>query len=224
MENNERENLIKEYEAEILSSASFCCKKYITKSDDEFSIALIAFNKCLDTYDKSKGQIMTYANTFIKNALIDYYRSQNNPLEVLTAPNVLADNCSPEEDENNVTDAVYYASIAEETNSAKDEILAANSKLSHYGFSFFELSSCSPKLPRPKRECASAIRYMLRNPLQIKAMRITKKLPSAAILTNTGISPKILDRYRKYIICAIVILYGDYPTLSEYLKYVWKEN
>jgi N-acetylmuramoyl-L-alanine amidase len=38
------------------------------------------------------------------------------------------------------------------------------------------------------------------------------------------VSKKFLDRCRKYIIMAILILDGDYPQLSEYLKFIRKEG
>jgi RNA polymerase sigma factor len=36
----------------------------------------------------------------------------------------------------------------------------------------------------------------------------------------SGVSRKTLDRYRKYIIMAALILSDDYPQIAEYLKFV----
>ena len=36
----------------------------------------------------------------------------------------------------------------------------------------------------------------------------------------SGVSRKTLDRYRKYIIMAALVLSDDYPQIAEYLKFV----
>ena len=50
----------------------------------------------------------------------------------------------------------------------------------------------------------------------------SRKLPIRALASGSGVSRKVLDRYRKYIIMAVLILNGEYPKLSEYLKFVRK--
>ena len=49
-------------------------------------------------------------------------------------------------------------------------------------------------------------------------------LPVKALAAASGISRKTLDRYRKYIIMAVLVLDGDYPQLAEYLKFVKEER
>ena len=48
-------------------------------------------------------------------------------------------------------------------------------------------------------------------------LRETKSLPIAELATRTGISKKVLERHRKYIITAAEIVSGDYPLLKEYI-------
>ena len=42
----------------------------------------------------------------------------------------------------------------------------------------------------------------------------------AELYKLSGVSRKTLDRYRKYIIMAALILSDDYPQLAGYLKFV----
>ena len=51
-----------------------------------------------------------------------------------------------------------------------------------------------------------------------------KKLPVKALATGSGVSKKTIDRYRKYLIMAVLILRGDYPHIAEYLKFVREED
>ncbi len=53
-----REIFIKDMERTILKIASRMTGRFITKSDDEWSIALFAFNKAIDTYSEDKGDYM----------------------------------------------------------------------------------------------------------------------------------------------------------------------
>jgi RNA polymerase sigma factor len=44
------------------------------------------------------------------------------------------------------------------------------------------------------------------------------------LVSATGISRKILDRHRRYIIAAVEILSGDYPLLAEYMQFIKDYN
>ena len=48
-------------------------------------------------------------------------------------------------------------------------------------------------------------------------------MPVKALANATGITKKTIDRYRKYMIMAILILEGDFPHIAEYLKFVREE-
>jgi RNA polymerase sigma factor len=216
-----REELIRGHEQTILRTASSACHRYVNKSDDEWSIALCAFSKAVDVYTAEKGDFLPFAQMLIKRDLIDYYRSQKNTLrEVIVAPHVLEGGGEPEEDPSGVYLAVVKNSQEASDRSLRDEILAANELLSDYGFRFFDLTECSPQQDKTRKECAEAIRMVLTDSALFAALEKTRKLPIKALAAASGVSRKTLDRYRKYIIMAVLILDGDYPQLAEYLKFV----
>ena len=216
-----REELIRSQEQMILRTASSACHRYVSKSDDEWSIALCAFSKAIDVYSAQKSDFLPFAQMLIKRELIDYYRSQKNALrEIAVAPHVLEGGGEPEEDTDGVYLAVVKSSKDADDHSLRDEILAANELLSGYGFRFFDLTECSPQQDKTRRECADAVRIMLADSSLFDALEKSKKLPIKALAAASGVSRKTLDRYRKYIIMAVLILDGDYPQLAEYLKFV----
>lgn len=216
-----REELIRGHEQTILRTASSACHRYVNKSDDEWSIALCAFSKAVDVYTAEKGDFLPFAQMLIKRDLIDYYRSQKNTLrEVTVAPHVLEGGGEPEEDPSGAYLAVVKNSREASDHSLRDEIMAANEMLQDYGFRFFDLTECSPRQDKTRRECARAIRFMLTDSALLSSLEKSRKLPVKALAAASGVSRKTLDRYRKYIIMAVLILDGDYPQLAEYLKFV----
>ena len=221
-----RERLIQDHEDLILKTASRASYRYVTKSDDEWSVALCAFSDAIDRYSPDRGDFIPFSQMVIKRALIDSHRSRVSHLtEISTSPFVLE---GTEEDADETDRSVYMAVVDQSRESAdrslQEEITAANETLERYGFRFFDLTECSPQQDKTKQECARAIRYVLSRPEMIQELEKSRKLPIRAVAAGSGVSRKVLDRYRKYIIMGIQVLNGDYPQLAEYLKFVRKEG
>ena len=103
---------------------------------------------------------------------------------------------------------------------AADEIHAVNDIFSRFGFSFMELSEVSPKASKTKRQCAQAVRAIIASSIILETLRSTHKLPIKALAAQSSVPVKVLERHRKYIIAATVILTGNFPILAEYMKYI----
>lgn len=214
-----RSAFITQNEKFILGCASKFTKRFITKSDDEWSIALIAFSNAIDSYDAGKGNFQSYARLLIERRLTDYIRSQSRFAgEQSTEPYVFEGNVDEDAD-----NAAYQLHIARATstsdeNPIRDEILALNDILSGYDISFMELTTCSPKAAKTKKACLLAVSYLKENPELVEKMRGTKLFPLKIITENTRVPRKILERHRKYIITAAEILCNDFPLLQEYIN------
>ena len=219
-----REELIRSQEQTILRTASAACRRFVSRSDDEWSVALCAFSRAVDVYDEAKGDFLPFAQMLIKRELIDHFRAQKSALrEVSVAPHVLEGGGEPEEDPSGAYLAVVKSSREASDHSLRDEIMAANEMLQDYGFRFFDLTECSPRQDKTRRECARAICFTLTDSALLSSLEKSRKLPIKALATASGVSRKTLDRYRKYIIMAVLIQDGDYPQLAEYLKSVREE-
>ena len=224
-----RENFIRDNEQTILKIASKVTGKYITRSDDEWSVALLAFNKAIDSYSKDKGDFTAYSGVVIKRALIDHYRSENKYASEIPVSHEMLTGEGDYEENSEVLSAVSRESTqAEEqinkSRSLKEEILEVNEKLKKYGFTFRDLKDCSPKAGKTKTECAKAIIYILDNREILSSVVDEGKLPIKELTKSAGVNKKLLDRYRRYLIMAVIILNGEYPLLADYLKYVKKEG
>jgi RNA polymerase sigma factor len=217
-----REQLIQEQEQTILRTASAVSRRYVGRSDDEWSVALCAFSRAVDLYDEDRGDFLPFAQMLIRRELVDAHRADARHMaELSVAPQVLEGSAEPEEDTESVYLAVVRDSVEAADRSLHDEIVAANEMLEAYGFRFFDLTACSPQQEKTRQECAAAVRALLRDPpLLVRLLRQKRKLPMAELQKLSGVSRKTLDRYRRYIIMAALILSDDYPQLAEYLKFV----
>ena len=229
-DDREREKFIRDSEQIILRIASKTTQRYVTKSDDEWSVALYAFSKAVDGYDETKGDFTGYAAVAIKRALIDHYRRQKK-----YSAEISFDPASADEYEENTDDGGAGLAIARESEERFDEdsreqdlhgeITEINALLKNqYGFTFFDIAEESPKQDKTKKECAKAVCCILDNKELLGRVKAAGTIPIKELVRLTGISKKIPERYRKYILMAVTVLSGEYPLLRDYLEYMRKEG
>lgn len=213
-----REELIRRQEKNILRIASRAKHRFVTKSDDEWSIALCAFSRAIDTYAPEKGAFPAYAERLIRNSLIDAYRAgAKYAKEVAVAPEAFEGNVE-EGPPSPVLYAVVESSVRAADTALRDEILAAGAALRPFGFGFFDLTECSPGRSETRLACAKAVRAILCRQEELQRLLRTGQLPVRTLTQEEGVSQKLLERYRKYIIASVVILTGDYPILAGYIR------
>lgn len=218
------EEFIQQNEFFILKCVSSAAHRYVTKSDDEWSIALLAFSQAVAEYEISKGHFMSFAQMVIQRKLIDYMRTQTKYGTEISVNPSLFDCDSEEEDDDAAMKAAVAKTVKKQSgDSIKLEIEAVNQIFAGYGFSFFDLAACSPKAEKTKKSCAKAVAFIIRNSVYLGNMRKTKLLPIKEIEKNINIPRKILERHRKYLIAAAEIMTGDYPFLADYMRYVREE-
>ncbi len=223
-----RNIFIEENEKFILACAYKAVGRFVTKSDDVWSIALIAFNEAIDAYDEDKGSFASFSSLIIRRRVIDHLRVEGRYDKEIAFD--MSDMDTQDEDdpgskalERQVKTKVSQMSreVPSDASSAitvKDEIEALKAVLDGFSFSFFDLTECSPKAAKTKKACGEAVRCLLGNKELYSKMLSSKMLPIAEIEKNTALPRKILERHRKYIITAGIILGGDYPLLSEYMR------
>lgn len=197
------EEFISSHEGLIIKTASKTSKHFVTKSDDEWSIALSAFAEAIEKYDLDKGGFMAFAELLIRRRLIDWFRSNGR-----FQAEVQIDDIEDEGFDTNSNDDL------------KLEILTLGDILKNYGYSFMDVADSSPKAEKTKESCQMAILWMIGNPIAISQLKETKQLPIKIIENNSRVPRKILERHRKYIIAAVEIATGDFPGLAEYVSFL----
>ncbi len=210
----------------ILRCASRTCKRFITESDDEFEIAMVAFWEAVQKYDATSGNFDSFAALVIRRRLMDFFDSQSRQTREIVAGHSMTWE-DDEVHENGIIAEVQKVIVrdAEKNSDAiREEIEALGDILKEYGFTFFDLAEASPKAAKTKKSCARAVNWMLATAERVFRMRKSKSLPVKTISAALNIAQKILERHRRYIIASTEILDGDYPFLSEYVNYIRKER
>ena len=192
------ERFIEAHEGFILRTASRHAGHTVTRSDDEYSVALLAFYEAVKGYDPAGGPFGAYASLVIGRRLADYYRASHRfDAEVSLAPQTF--------------DGTMR------TVCAAEEIESADEQFAKYGFSFYDLASCSPKSDKTRCGCGMAAAALSRSSVLTASLRRTHELPVRALAKESGVSARLIERHRNYIVAAALLLDGDYPVLSSYL-------
>lgn len=200
---NALEEFIISQEGFIIKTATRITKRFVSKSDDEWSIALSAYLEAIEKYDIEKGSFVPFAEMIIRSRLIDWFRANGK--------------FSPEV---HIEDNQEKGIIQDDAENLRLEIEALGDTLREYGFSFMDIVKHSPKAEKTKMACKIVINYIIDNPIILTELQSSLLLPIKIIEKNSGVPRKTIERHRKYIIVAVEILVGDYPYLSEYLRYI----
>ena len=223
---NERMNrFIKQHKSFIASCVFKTTGRYVTESDDSFQVAMIAFYEAIEKYDGAKGGFLSFSSIVIRRRLIDDMEKEKKH-----SSEIPADLSEEWDDTGSVNDA-FNASVRisqgmeasrvferqQQTMDLKDEISGLSQVLYDYGFSFYELTKCSPVSRKSKQACSLVLSHMQSRPELICQMKRTKTLPIKELEAASGVKRKILERHRRYLIAVSEILTGEYELLREYI-------
>ena len=214
--------LVRDYQNLLLSEAHKYTGKYITVSDDEYSIALAAFHEAVISFDETKGQFLSFVRVIISRGLIDYLRKQGRDPETVSLDSATDEDSAQQSIVNQTQFHLYEEKEAEAARQSeiRYEIEEMQNILRNYGFSFYDLSKVSPKAEKTKTACTEAIVTLLLDHSLSEKMQQSRMLPIAEIDRKSNIPRKTLDRHRKYIIAGAEIFLGEFPHLAGYLSNV----
>lgn len=217
------DDLIRAYIPFIRREASKCMKRACTDSDDEYSIALMAFYEAIMGYEKDRGAFLGYASMLIHSRLTDYARK-----EMRHQGNVSLYEEKGDGDGTTLADTLADGTDVLEERALRDatrqEIEELANVMKGFGISFSDVADNCPKQERTLRTCTEVIRYAGANPHILDLMLQTKKLPLAELVKGSGAERKTLERHRKYLLAMLLILTNGYELIRGHLKCVLKRR
>lgn len=215
-----RNQVITDYQPYIAKVTSRFCKRYIDPAhDDEYSIALNAFNEAINKFSTNSGSsFLSFAETVIRRRLIDYVRKEQRFSKQLPYSSF-----EVEDEEESVINpveihrAVEQFEIDKSAEERRQEIMELQRSLLDFGISFFELPDISPKHEDSRKMLFDIGRKLAEDSAMIESIKTKKMLPIKELLDVVQVSRKTLERHRKYLIAITLILEGPYTYLREYL-------
>lgn len=205
-----RNDFIEKHQNYILKVSSHICKRHISTSDDEFSIALSAFNEAIDRFHGT-GSFLHFAALVIRSRLLDYFRAQNRSGYELIDENDTAQ-------QNSLDRASVSRFILQAENELRAlEIEQLTGELKSWDITLRDLSKTSPKHKSKKAYINSIILLFEKDHDLLEALRSKQQLPLELLETNYQIRRKKIEPYRKYIIAGILMRTGNYDYLKSYI-------
>lgn len=169
------------------------CKRYLSwENDDELSVALMAFNSAIDSF--TEGEFEYYSKMLIKRRLIDYFR-KNNRTDIPLDSSIFQETLQYENSMDEKLDR------AQQVNFFKD-ILA------QFKIDISDLVKNSPKHKDTREKLINTAIEISKAESIVNQLFKNKLLPIKEIQLLTGISRRMLEEWRKYII-ALIIIFSD---------------
>ncbi|MDL2318347.1 sigma-70 family RNA polymerase sigma factor [Eubacteriales bacterium OttesenSCG-928-A19] len=179
--------------------------------DDKLSVAMLVFVQCARQYQPERGGFMAYAATCIRNRLLDEGRKSRR--QIIHAVSLEGDEASHE-----TTHAALSAYDRQmERQALIDEIDALGAELSRHGITLSGLEEICPRQKRSRELCVWLARAVVSDAALSAAFRQSGRLPQAELSKRAGVSPKTIEKHRRYIVTIAVILSGDYSSIRAFL-------
>jgi RNA polymerase sigma factor len=187
------------------------CGKYIYENDDEASIARLALVEAIDKYDPDKGTMPIFIGQVIRNRIIDYKRKERRPSVISFS--LLTKGAYRLEEE---VDDSFFEEIIDSI-ARKQEINKLRDLLQQYQIFIDELPRLSPQQQKTRYNAQQIAAIIANNPALCDYLLSKKSLPLKELEENWQINRKLAERYRKYIIMAVLIYINDFPLLQDYI-------
>lgn len=210
-------DLLFSYSPFMKKTASQVCKRFIDDHDDEYSVALSAFNEAVQKFDETNNaSFLTFAHMVIRRRVIDFIRKESRREEF---SHDFLPSTEPE-GYNGIAD--HAASLAYNTKQQdekrREEIALYEEMLQEFGLSFQVLVKVSPA-HQDARITAIQIAQLVAETDEYKQYLVEKKkLPIKEIEKLVKVSRKTIERNRKYIIAMALLQMSDLHFLKDYLK------
>ncbi|MBB3108683.1 RNA polymerase sigma factor [Paenibacillus phyllosphaerae] len=218
-----RDPFIASYEPYIAKVTSKFCKRYVNPAcDDEFSVALSAFDEAITQFSPEAGRsFLGFAETVMRRRLIDYVRKEQRHLQ--SVPYSSFD--TTDEDEQVINpierqEALSRYGLQQEADARRLEIAEYNNGLKRYDIQFTDLPDLSPKHADSRLLLASIAMQLVESAPLFLSLEESGKMPIKELCELCGVSRKTIERNRKYIIAIALLWQGDYPYLQSYLQHL----
>jgi RNA polymerase sigma factor len=215
-----REGLISGSIPEIRHLIRRITHSWLASQEDEFSIALQAFNQAINRYQPDTGApFFSYAYLLIRHRLLDWIRQQRGQPTIVSLSSSETDGDLPLADQ--LADP-RSGQTAEELE-VQESLLQLDLALEQFGYSIPALTRQFPKHQDSQALCIHLSRLLAQDePLCARLME-KKRLPCAELAQRSGTAIKTIEKNRANIIFLTLLLRSDLQVIQSYVTYFEKE-
>lgn len=189
------------------------CRHTKQSQDDALTLAMLTFADCVNAYQLEKGAFASFVQISIRNRLIDDYRVEQKNITRIVP--LIEDSTGNKSLEIQTSMKEYQMQL--ERVSLQLEIEDLTKILYAWNTSYAELTKISPKQMRTRAQCEYIATLILKNDVWRKQFMEKHRMPSKEMCDIYGVSPKILEKFKKYIAVLCVIQSGDFPMLRTFI-------
>ena len=217
----EMERLIEDFKPFLNARvAKYSLRTDGNQREELFSVALVAFHEAIQKYDAAKGHFFPFANHVVCERIIDGIRSFYRQNDGKTVPIEQEDDEYPSSQSmalNKMAMRSFEAQSRQET--LKYEIQQFKEELLTWGITMNSLGKHAPKHKGLLETYKQVVVQICQNPDILQTIQLKRYFPVKPIVELTGLPQKKLERGRIFIIATLIIKFGDYDYLSEYVAY-----
>ena len=208
------DELVRRFLPFIRSETAKVIRRGVSDSDDELSVAMMAFHEAVLAYERLRGAFLPFAARAIRSRIIDFHRREQRHRGQLSLH-------EKNEDDRELADtlAVGTDPISERTDrtAARQEIAHFALGLSEFGLSLTDIADNCPKQARTLSACHRALDYARGNPELLEQTVRTKKLPITSLAAGAGVERKTLERHRKYMMALLLAYTNGFEIIRGHL-------
>lgn len=211
-----RDDLICKYKPFIKKEvANYIRHFHDIENTDEFSIGLLAFNEAIDCYNEAKSNnFFKFCSLVIKRRLNDYLKS-NIKSKYNTIPFTYFEN-----EESRNFEEIYNSNSTNQYEEYEilSELRDFKAKLKGFGITMNDLLITAPKHRDSKRFCINIAKELAGNKDLFYKLDKKGTFPKSELLKLVKVNKNTLERNRKFIIAAALIIGNGYDLLRNYIE------
>ncbi len=216
-----REQFIADSLPFVRSAVRRLTHSFFVEQDDEFSLALEAYNTAISQYRAGSGvPFEPYALLLIKNRLLNWIRSQQRLPATLSL--------SDQESEDGLELAERLADPRSEQATQNlefaDSMAQVESQLSLFGYSMLGLADKLPRHQDSRLLCLRIARQLADCDALYQGLLQNRRLPGAELARRCAVPLKTIEKNRSSIILLALLLHSDLQTIRRYLAVFEKEG
>lgn len=209
------DELVRKYLPFIRAETVKAVHRGVTDSDDELSIAMMAFHEAVLAYERLRGAFLPFAAKAIRSRIIDYQRRE------LRHKGQLSLEESSGEDDRELQARLDTGDdpIGHHTDrtAARQELTHFALELSRFGLSLTDIADNCPKQERTLSACHRALRHARENPVLLEQAMSSGKLPITQLAVGANVERKTLERHRKYMMAVLLAYTNGFEIIRGHL-------